>query len=693
MDALLRHLSHWLLRLLPPERQQQLLTTLHPFWQQLQPRLAQLRATLSGNTDSATDPAAVWHIADVFDFDHYVDADEQTLRDQPRQRKQLAQRDRTLYLEHIKPVVAATEHSLTHRRAALRHWLEMRRQNESPDLRELLPGAAFERSQRLLTLALALIGMIVGGSLASILLQYDGHTPVSITWYLFWLVFLQLLLVGGTATVWALRRARPMQKVAEDVSWLARALQPAFTRLAAWLQHQRLAHLPADIRNQAQASRGQFTAQVALYGRAAYLPLLIPIQALGIGFNLGAILITVLTELFSDLAFGWGTALNIDAQTVYHFTRFIALPWGWLFGEGTGYPSLAAIEGTRILLKNPLAWSSGEYLRAWRWFLIFAVISYGLMPRLLLLWLSIRTQAHTLANLPFTHQQTQALYARLLAPSLETATSGSGVGPAMPIPAALPVSSTTELQTSAPSFTSPATAAPSLAMNELTTAELTANETAAGELTATDFTANETAAVELIKTVPPPLAKAIAPPPLAKGGRGDLSTPSADAIIQPPAPGIAADACILLIHLDIADILTADDHTRLQQLLLQASGWRVVTTVTFGGNTAIADQAIALLETSRWESPPARVALLTDGSQPPITEHLRFLRRVRAAIGQQAALLLALTGDPDGDDPLPPVRPFDLIDWQRKIDQLGDPYLRLMPLLPDDNDETVGGAE
>jgi hypothetical protein len=139
---------------------------------------------------------------------------------------------------------------------------------------------------------------------------------------------------------------------------------------------------------------------------------------------------------------------------------------------------------------------------------------------------------------------------------------------------------------------------------------------------------------------------------------------------------------VLLLHVDVADVLEDTDHGRLQQLLRQCSGWRVANSATYGGGTAMADQAIALIEDCDWEAPPARVALIDDGSQPPITERLRFLRRVRAAAGDQAQILLALTGDPDGDDPLPPVSDFDFGDWQRKIEQLADPYLRLTMLAP-----------
>ncbi|MGD8207475.1 MAG: DUF2868 domain-containing protein [Thiohalocapsa sp.] len=140
---------------------------------------------------------------------------------------------------------------------------------------------------------------------------------------------------------------------------------------------------------------------------------------------------------------------------------------------------------------------------------------------------------------------------------------------------------------------------------------------------------------------------------------------------------IVADACVLLIHVDVADVLEETDHGRLQQMLRQQSGWRVAVSATFGGGSAMAEQALGLVEQSRWQAPPARVAVLQDGSQPPITENLRFLRALRAAAGEQAQILLTLVGDPDGDDALSPLAEFDFADWQRKIEQMGDPYLRL----------------
>jgi hypothetical protein len=267
----------------------------------------------------------------------------------------------------------------------------------------------------------------------------------------------------------------------------------------------------------------------------------------------------------------------------------------------------------------------------------------------------------------------------MITPSLETVFVRSGAGAEMPIPAPLKPLTT---PTSAPRS------------DKVSVPVEEPVEPAA-----------ETPAIEPAKTRPAPAEPRPAPEsapkaapkakakPKPKPKPKPASEPEPEPIQEPtpePAPAprpatprggigvdVAPDACILLIHIDVADVLEEPDHARLQQMLLAHAGWRVAGSATFGGGSAMAEQAIALIAESRWRAPPARVALLQDGSQPPITESLRFLRAVRAAAGEHAPILLALVGDPDGDDSLPPISGFDFSDWARKIEQMGDPYLRL----------------
>ncbi len=541
-----------------------------------------------------------WTVSDLIDFDYYVDEDERALRDSPAVRKRLVERDRSLYLGGIKQAAEpAPEHTARHRSTTLRLWLEARRRTEDERMRALLPGASFARGQRLVTIGVALAGLLIGIGVASALLNYEGDRPVNVAWFIGLLVILQIVLAGTTAAVWLLRRSAPLRSVAEDISLLSHVIRPLFSRAAHWVQRSRLGHMPREIRDQAAAKKGLLESHRALYGSASYLPMLIPAQVFGVAFNVGAILATISLEWFTDLAFGWGSALDVDPQTIYNIARLIALPWSSFFGEGSGYPSLEQVAGSRITLKDPLFILQAEHLRSWRGFLVLSVFTYGLLPRLLLLGASVLAQRRALATLPFTHARTQGLYARLVTPSLEVAAAGSGVGPAMAIP-------------------EPVAAAPE-----------------------------------------PPAREA-----------------------EPSRAGIATDACLLFVHIDVDELLDDGDRQRLEHMVRQHTGWRVAGASVFGAGRAMATQAVSRLSEARWQSPPARVVLIQDGTQPPITESLGFLRMLRGAAGAQAQLVLLLIGDPSAQDRLPPLSDFDFKDWQRKIDQMGDPYLRLEMLAP-----------
>jgi hypothetical protein len=621
-----------------------------------------------------------WRLPDLLDFDYYVDRDEQTLRTDPAERKRLTERDRRLYRERIAAAISAPEHSPKHRSQALRRWLGIRRGAEDPELAALLPGAAFARGQRLVAVLVAILGVVAGIGVASALLHYEGDQAVNVSWYVFILVIVQVLLVAGTAAAWYSRRTKAVQTAVQDLSLLSHLMKPLFSTAARWVQRQRLAHLPPDVREKAEARKGMLMGHFALYGPAAYLPMLIPAQLFGIGFNVGAILATISLEWFTDLAFGWGSALNVQPGAIHTLAHIIALPWSWLFGEGVGVPTLEQVEGTRISLKDPLYIMNAEHLRSWRWFLVLSVFTYGLLPRLVMLGLSALTERRTLARLPFTHQRTQALYARMITPQLETA-GDPGHGPEMYIPAPLkPVSAP---RAAPPSATPAAPARPPAAPKPETKPETKPEPKPkpAAQAAPTPATRPAVAATPARADTPAP-AEPTPTPAVKPAPPQPRPATAAPAPVKPTAARasgsqIAADACVLLLHVDVADVLDQRDHERLQRLLHQHSGWRVATSATYGGGSGMAKQALTIVEGAQWRAPPARVALLADGSQPPITESLRFLRALRAAAGEHAQILLLLVGDPEGEDPLPPLSAFDYQDWQRKVEQLGDPYLRL----------------
>jgi hypothetical protein len=600
-----------------------------------------------------SDPAARWSVADLIDFEHYLDTDERTLRDDPAARRALTDRDRTLYLEGIAAAAGpARVHTPEHRRRTLRLWLRARREAETPEHQELLPGAAFARAQRWVVGALALTGLLLGLGVAAALLHYDGQRPVNVSWYLFLLVLVQFLLIGGALAAWLLRRTRLVGTALRDVTLFGGLIRGLFVGLARRIQRHRLRQAGQALRDRVQAGQGLLQARYTLYGPLAYLPVLVPAQGFGVAFNVGVVLATLALEGFTDLAFGWGSALDIGPRAVHGLAQTMALPWSWLFGEGVGYPTLEQVAGSRISLKDPLFLQDAGDLRSWGWFLVLAVFSYGLLPRVLLLSASRLARRRALERLPFTHGRTQALYARLVTPRLETAGGASGQGPEMPIPA--PVVPRRPLPGPAP---------------------------------ATGGTLQRTPPEPIPQSAPqPPPEPTPQPPPEPTPEPAPVPQP-APAPTPPRPAGIAADACLLLVHVDVDDLLEPPDRERLAGLLRGHAGWRVAGATAFGTGRAVTDPVVAWVAEQHWEAPPARVAVLMDGSQPPITEHLRFLRELRGAAGTQAQLLLALVGDPEDEDPLPPLSDFDFSDWRRKVEQLADPYLRLEMLVPANPEE------
>lgn len=730
----------------------------------MDPRQQSDDRSLADRPDAKTDE---WTVADLIDFEYYLDADERELREKPASRKTSCERDRAIYLDKIEGRTGAEKpHSPSHRRTSLRIWLAARRTSEDPSIRALLPGHAFGTAQRIGTKLLAGLGFLLGIGVASTLLNYDGRVPVSVPWFVFLLVVMQFVFVLAAVWTWTRRGLRRETSAVEESWLLTHAIRPLLTRAANWLQQQRLAHATDEVRERALATQGLLRSQYAVYGPVSILPLLILAQVFGVAFNVGVVLTTLTLEWFTDIAFGWGTSLAAHPQTVFDIVRVIAAPWSWLFGEGVGYPTLEQVEGSRIYMEHWASFAQGikpdpEHLRSWRWFLVLAVMTYGLLPRLLLLGASVLAQRFALARLTFTHGRIQGLYARMLTPRLDTHCSESGQGPEMPIPSALtsrgPRSGLIGPLTEGtlPAGARPWRDAPGVLredpVHRKPPAEAAPSEpTPSGEKTApADVTQPQPApaptptptpertvpeaektperviaepvrsdgAAEPTETLVEDVTPTIAQPEPAPQEEIALARPEPEPKPKPelkpePAPKselkpkpepkpepaspptttrdganvFAPDACLLLAHVDIDDVLEASDRPRLEQLLLELSGWRVGHYATFGAGSAMTTRVLKLLEAGDWHAPPPRIAIVQDGSQPPITENLLFLRELRAAAGPHAQILLALVGDPEDDDRLPALRRFDYTDWQRKIDQMADPYLRLEMLAPSSED-------
>lgn len=116
------------------------------------------------------------------------------------------------------------------------------------------------------------------------------------------------------------------------------------------------------------------------------------------------------------MAFGWQSSLQLSAQQVADGVRLLALPWSWFLPEGMGYPSLAQVEGTQIILKDGIYHLATQDLVSWWPFLCTALVVYGLLPRLLLLMGGYIRYRHQLDALELRNPEIRWLLQRMTTP-------------------------------------------------------------------------------------------------------------------------------------------------------------------------------------------------------------------------------------------------------------------------------------
>ncbi len=282
--------------------------------------------------------------------------------------------------------------------ALLREWVAV-----EGGLGRRVVGAA-----RLLRSALLLCGVLIGWGVATGLLAYDGKAPVSVLGWLGVAVCAQVLLLSFTLlglAVWRLaptfyERVGLWQDLRGLVGWGLR-------RLVARVETSDLQRLHR------LRSRGLlYRAQEAWLG----LELL---QGFALAFNLGLLARLLQQVVFSDIAFGWGTTLEMAPATFHGVVEVLALPFGWV---ASTTPSAELVEATRFTrMGASFASPAGVQLAGGWWpFLCAITLTYGLLPRLLLWIYAARGRVRSLANLPLDTPELQRVLRRLRTPMLLT---------------------------------------------------------------------------------------------------------------------------------------------------------------------------------------------------------------------------------------------------------------------------------
>ncbi|SHO47904.1 DUF2868 domain-containing protein [Desulfopila aestuarii] len=348
---------------------------------------------------------STWKYYDIMDLEYFFQQDSEMAGEE------LHERDRQILLDEggatLKDQPAPSLLAL---------WLAARRKKHGGDPQPL-PGALFQEAHSLLCLLLIFFGLMSGAGVGLAFFSYSGATPVNVLHFLVLFVFSQLILA---ALLFARAGLIQLGLRAIPHSLIIRALGTFALGLIVRLSRRTTSHLSGEKRLAAEANIGRMRSAAAIYPSLFFWPLFTIIQLASICFNLGLLAATFFKITVSDIAFGWQSTLQFSTQSLHSFISWMALPWSWLLPEGTGYPTLAEIEGSHIILKEGISSLQTPDLISWWPFLLLSVVFYGLLLRLLLLGMGLQKERRI-----YNHPIFSSLAARQVLRRMQTPTVSS----------------------------------------------------------------------------------------------------------------------------------------------------------------------------------------------------------------------------------------------------------------------------
>jgi ABC-type cobalt transport system substrate-binding protein len=138
----------------------------------------------------------------------------------------------------------------------------------------------------------------------------------------------------------------------------------------------------------------------------------------------------LLLVTFTDLAFRWSTTLEVDPQAVTRIVHAIAWPWHALVPSAV--PSAALIEESQFFRLDNGGVVSARALGAWWPFTLLTIVTYGLLPRLVLLVVSVMRLRAAERALLLDDRRVTALVDRMASAAVETAAAEHAEAAAAP---------------------------------------------------------------------------------------------------------------------------------------------------------------------------------------------------------------------------------------------------------------------
>ncbi len=553
-----------------------------------------------------------WQIADLIDLEFFFNQDDGEDLDV------LAARDREIYISL--PAAAREENSDSETSLLLHSWLVERRMQSTATIENPLPGESWQELFFFFVLGSILAGTVSGSGLAFSFLSYSGTAPVNVSAYFGVFVILQVILFLVLLFSFLYQRSQGHSGLNSSVFYrlFKRLFSTLFNRALTGISQRAGRASSAETRLKWSARSGSVKRLQQRYGVVFLRPFFMLAQLFGVSFNLGVLAATLLKVIGSDLAFGWQTTLQVSSASVHALVRWISLPWSWLPEYCT--PSLAQIEGSKLILKDGIYRLATQDLTSWWPFLCLAVFFYGLLPRLFLLSVSFFKQQQMLARLNFEYGSFRQLIHRMKTPLVST--TADGEEPVDP-----------------------------------------------GNTGADRFAQNgQTAEFGQVGEAKPEGEEPV--PPEEDTGQESLPRPEA----QLPA----------IIGLIPDELFGQCPLAALQQLVRTRPGYELVQILPFWTLEQSEDRELAAIVEGMAATGSTDILLVQEAWQPPIQELLSFLGRLRSRIGEQPLIIIGLIGKPGSATILTPVNADNLQIWQQKIAAVkgGDPGLQLLELCP-----------
>jgi len=283
------------------------------------------------------------------------------------------------------------------------------------------PGSRFEAALGWFHSIVALAGMLGGAAVSLGLFHSGGPHPVNVLNVLAALVGVQIVLLLLLLVALLPRRPSASPGLVQEV--LLRGLQSLLTRFMPDSDPRLLRDLVGRLDTHMGLTRW-------LLVRAA--------QIFGVSFNLAALACCLFRIVFTDVAFGWSTTLHLDATELRRVLKGLAAPWSWLAPKSV--PTLEMVQLTQYshLEGKYLVRAVGErsmsvpILGGWWRFLVLSIVTYGFLPRMLVLSLAELRVRRILRETPMRNEEFRRLVEWMKLPLVTTSSDGTPAAPPAP---------------------------------------------------------------------------------------------------------------------------------------------------------------------------------------------------------------------------------------------------------------------